>query len=204
MFRSNCKNFFAAPILASAMMLAATAHAQTTETIEGGRTTVTLSEAFVSALGTLGVTPGTVHPTRLENGVVNFPVTGGAIELTNAHGQILHSGGLTLTAGDTKVVLESFIIDTTGSAPIITGLVVANGTLLGRVPLFDLALPSGLTLPLKPHDGDLKLDKVGVTLDATAAGALNSVFHVSAFAKGFDIGTANVKLTLPFTCDHDD
>ncbi len=110
-----------APIVVLAMLVSANvASAQKTETIEGGRTTVVLSSSFVSALEGLAVTPGTVSPTRLYNGTVNFPVTGGALDLDTTLGQILHSGGLTLTAGKTEVTLQSFIIDTTGSKPVIT------------------------------------------------------------------------------------
>jgi len=103
----------------------------------------------------------------------------------------LHSGGLTLKAGDTKVALQSFIIDTT-TKPVITGLVVVNGKLLGRVPLFDLTLPAGFSLPLHLKENRLVLKGVGVTLDAQAAGALDAVFHVNAFTAGFPIGTAQV------------
>jgi hypothetical protein len=194
----------AAPIVALAMLVSANiASAQNTETIDGGRTTVTLASDFVSALGILGVTPGTVGPTELYNGRVNFPVTGGAIDLDTAVSQILHSGGLTLTAGQTKVTLQSFIIDTTG-APVITGLVSVNGKLLGRLPIFDLALPGGITLPLDPHHGRIIIRGVGVTLDSTAAGALNSVFNVSAFQGGFGIGTAKVIINLPVSDDEDE
>ncbi len=185
----------AMPILALAMLLPNRAVGQKTETIEGGRTTVSLANSFVSALGSLGVTPGTVSPSRLSDGKVSFPVIGGAIDLDTAAGQILHSGGLTLTAGPTKVTLQSFIIDTT-VAPVITGLVSVNGKLVGRLPLFDLTLPSGITLPLKPREGQLTLKGIDVTLDGVAAGALNSVFHVSAFKGGFVIGTAKTVVNL--------
>ncbi len=190
------------PALMAAVVLVGTsaASAQKTDTIEGGRTTVTLAGSFVSALGTLGVTPGTVSPTELRGAKVNFPITGGAIDLDTASAQILHSGGLTLTAGNNEVKLQSFIIDTTGTQPMITGLVVVNGKLLGRVALFNLALPSGLTLPLTPSYGVLDLKEVGVTLTATAASALNSVFGITALAGGLDIGTAHVVAILAH-CD---
>lgn len=193
----------AAPIVALAMLVSANyATAQKTETIEGGRTTVVLASSFVSALDSLGVTPGTVNPTRLYDGTADFPVTGGAVDLDTASSQILHSGGLTFTAGEIQVTLQSFIIDTTGT-PVITGLVSVDGKLLGRLPLFDLALPGGITLPLKPRDGQIVLKGVVVTLDRTAAGALNSVFHVSAFTGGFGIGTAKVIVDLPRCYDED-
>lgn len=193
----------AVPFAALALLASsADAFSQKTVTIETGRTTVALSNEFVSALGSLNVAPGTVALARLYKGTVNFPVTGGAIDLDTAAGQILHSGGLTLTAGQTKVTLQSFIIDST-IAPVITGLVSVDGKLLGRLPLFDLALPGGITLPLKPYDGQIILKGVGVSLDSAAAGALNSVFHVSAFKGGFGIGTAKVVIDLPGYDDDD-
>jgi len=188
---------FVVPIIVASSMIAAThVQAQDNKTVEGGRTTVHLSEGFVSALGSLGVNPGTVSPTKLKDGKVDFPITGGAIDLHSAVGQIIHSGGLTLTDGKTEVTLQSFIIDTTGAAPVITGLVAVDGKQLGRLPLFDLVLPEGFSTPLRPEFGFLVLKGVGVTLDNTAAGALNSVFKVSAFKKGFWIGTADVVTLL--------
>jgi hypothetical protein len=175
------------------LVLSASAAQARTKTIAFGRTTVTLSSGFVSALQTLGLTPGVVKPTALEEGKADFPVSGGAIDLETARGEISHIGGLTLTAGSTVVRLQSFTIDTTGSSPVLTGLVVVNDSLVGRLPLFNLQLPAGITLPLKPtHEGVLELKDVGVTLTSTAATALNGVFSTNALAGGFDIGTANV------------
>ena len=77
-----------------------------------------------------------------------------------------------LRRGSTTVRLESFIIDTTGAGGIVlTGLVSANGSVVGRIPLFDLTLPASfvdVTL--------IRLDGIGVTLRPEAAGALNAVF----------------------------
>jgi hypothetical protein len=140
-----------------------------------------------------------VGPTQLRDGVVNFPLTGGAVDLDTAKAQILHSGGLTLApasspeSAEPTVRLESFIIDTTGSAPVITGLVIVKGALIGRVPLFNLQLPAGIKLPLKTQDGQLVLDGVGVTLTSTAAHTLNSVFNVTTLKGDFHIGTAKVR-----------
>jgi hypothetical protein len=177
--------------IAFTTVLATQLPAQQTKTLFTGRTSVKLSSTFTSALTDLNVSVGRVFPTEVENGSVGFPVTGGAIDLDTASGNILHSGGLTLKAGDVKVALQSFIIDTTAK-PVITGLVVVNGKLVGRLPLFDLTLPAGFSLPLHLKENRLVLKGVGVTLDATAAGALNGVFNVNAFTPGFPIGTAQV------------
>ncbi|HMZ80736.1 MAG TPA: hypothetical protein PLL06_13620 [Acidobacteriota bacterium] len=166
-----------------------------TATLAGGKTSVTLSTDFVGALTTLGVAPDRVSPAKLKRGIASFPIPSGALDLSTAKGEIDHTGGLTLTAGSTRVQLLNFVIDTTGTTPVLTGLVVVNGTLLGRLPLFDLALPA-LTLPIQPGaNGRVTIGNVGVTLTETAAGALNQVFGVTAFVKGFNIGTAVVDAT---------
>lgn len=187
------KSLFPSVLALAATMIASTsAVSQQTHTLFSGRTSVKLSSTFTGALADLGVTPGRVFPTEIEDGVATFPVTGGAIDLDTASGNIVHSGGLTLKAGDTQVRLQSFIIDTTTGKPMITGLVVVNNKMIGRLPLFDLSLPPGFSLPLQLDEHRLALKGIGVTLDAQAAGALNAVFKVSAFKAGFPIGTAKV------------
>lgn len=167
------------------------ARAQRGVTAYSGATDVTLSSTFTGALASLDVKVGQVNPTMVSGATATFPITGGVIDLDTAVGNLVHSGGLTFEGGSTKVRLQSFIIDTTGS-PMITGIVVVNNKVVGRLPLFDLTLPAGFALPLKTHGNTLALKDVKVTLDAKAAAALNSVYSVSAFTAGFDIGTASV------------
>ncbi|WP_109487926.1 hypothetical protein [Occallatibacter savannae] len=197
--------FLAAPVAALAMLVSAhIASAQNTETVEAGHTIVTFSSDFISALGALDVAPGTVTPTRWHDGVVSFPINSGALDLDTAAGQLLHSGGLTLSsnADQTKVTLQSFILTTTGT-PVITALVSVNERLIGRMPLFRLTLPAGLTLPLAPSSGRIILNGVGLSLESGAATTLNSVFHVSAFQGGLPIGTAKVVIHLADDSDTD-
>lgn len=170
------------------------AFAQTVVT-QSGQTSVALSSDFLSALKSLGVTPGVLNPTTINSkAVVTFPITGGAVDAATAAGQITHSGGLTLTAGKTQVAIENFIIDTTGSSPVLTGIAAVNGGVAGAIPLFNLELPQGFKPPLKPVDGVLvNIKGVGVTLTSTAAATLNKVFNVTAFEAGLNIGTATVQ-----------
>jgi hypothetical protein len=93
--------------------------------------------------------------------------------------------------------LLNFTIDTMGNIPLLTGLVVANGAVVGRIPLFSLRLPSGFTPPIRPASGIfVELGNTAVELSADAATALNGVFGVSAFRQGFGIGTATVRALL--------
>jgi hypothetical protein len=103
-----------------------------------------------------------------------------------------HSGGLTLTRGGSQVVISDFIVDTTFS-PRLTGIATANGSIVGRIPLFNLALPQ-LVLPLQlpPAPETLLIEGNRVTLTAEAATTLNGAFGTSAFTSGFYIGIASV------------
>lgn len=186
---------------ATALLVCANAFGQNTKTVEAGWTSVKLSGDLVTALQTLGVTPGTIAPSKLRAGKVNFPVTAGAIDLKSLKGEIVHSGGLTLTAGNTQVRLQTFTIDTTGAAPVLTGLVTVNGALLGRIPLFDINL-SGSSV--RVNEGILTITRVGLTLNKAAAASLNQVFGVNAFSSGFPVGTAKVIAALDGSNeDHD-
>lgn len=174
----------------SAGILAAGAYGQT-RPLETGRTAVTLSSGFLAAASALGVTVTPVLPSSILTGVVSFPITGGTLDLGTARGEIDHSGGLELRAGSTRVQLLNFVIDTTAT-PRLTGMVVANGSVVGRVHLFDLTLPAGITLPLMPDNELLTIPNTAVKLSETAATALNALFNVTAFTPGFEIGTARV------------
>ena len=172
---------------------AATMMQAQTDQVELGRTSVTFSQEFGGTLIALGLSASAVSPATLQTGtgVATFPITEGAIELPTARAEINHAGGFILSNGSTQVRLENFTIDTT-STPVLTGLVVSNNSLVGRIAIFDLQLPSGLTLPLAPTaDGLVNLQGVGMKLDAAAASALNSAFSVTAFQAGSNVGTAN-------------
>lgn len=182
--------------LAAVLTLAQAAAFGQTKQMMFGTTSVNLSFAFTDALASLGVSAGTIGPGQMSGTTVSFPITAGEIDLSTAKGEIFHAGGLTLTAASTTVQLVNFTIDTTGMMPVLTGAVTANGTLVGRLPLFDLQL-SGVSVPLQPASGyGLTLSNVVVTLDAAAANALNGVFNVKAFVPGLSIGTATVKTAV--------
>jgi hypothetical protein len=172
--------------------LVAPVSARPTINIGSGQTRVQLSNDFIGALGALGLSAGAIGNSFLLSGVAGFPVTAGVLDLQNAKGEINHAGGLFLATRTTRVELTAFSIDTAAATPVLTGLVTVNGDFVGRVPLFRLELPA-LTLPLQPQAfNTLFIPGVKVTLSPEAAAALNSVFSVTAFTAGFNIGTASV------------
>jgi hypothetical protein len=157
-----------------------------------GATTVHLSSDFVNALTALNLTPGRVFPAALGGGRITFPITDGTLERQTLRGEIIHNGGLTLTRENTEVKLKSFIIDTSGEGIILTGLVSANGTVVARIPLFDLQLTSNV-FNTSFSFRRVALNDVLVTLRPEAADALNGVFQTNAFVPGFNIGTARLR-----------
>lgn len=184
---------FRAAVLAAALAFAA-GHASAAPTVStvGGDTRVTLSSTFLNALDSLGVTASPSFPASIRNGNARFPIPAGEIDAATFKGEIVHGGGLNLSAGALTVNISSFVIDTTGSTPVLTGLAKVNDSLVGRIILFDLALNAAPQVQSFGRYGTLRIKDVSVTLNAEAAATLNTVFNVTAFSAGIPIGTARV------------
>jgi hypothetical protein len=178
--------------LALSLAVASTANAAPTLSTFAGATRVELSSTFTGALSSLGVSVSREFPAYVSGSVAAFPIPGGEIDLSNAKGEIVHSGGLNLKAGNLTVTLSSFVIDTTGSAPKLTGIVKANDSIVGRITLFDLKLNAAPEAKESYGLTNIKIADVDVTLAAEAATALNDAFKVTAFVAGLPIGKAKV------------
>ena len=148
-----------------------------------GATTLTLDEGALDALTSLGVAPAPLAPARAEGADVSFPITRGRVDAKTLAGTIRHTGGLSLTKGDTRVELRNFVIDTKRAV-----LTARAGD--ARLAILDLDL-SHVTVARKQRR--LTVGGVSATLTQGAADALNAAFGTDAFAKGQLIGTAVVK-----------
>ena len=169
----------------------------------GGSTAVALDATFVGALGTLGLTPGTLGNATLADGSVSFPITGGTVTVFDkssgyrpyVQGTLLHqNSGLSLTAGGTTVELTNFTVDP-GTPARLFGDVAVNGQqAAASAPLFDL---NGSTLnPISMDaEGNAVLQGTTVELSPEAAALLNTTFGTDALAGGLVIGIATI--TVP-------
>lgn len=187
------RNTLTATVLGAALATASlAAQASPSEGTTGGHTNVTLAPSFLSALQSLGVTPGAISPGSIQakNNATHavFPIIAGVFDLGSVAGEIDHGGGLSLTSGTTRVDLTSFAIDLSGSAPVLTGIVTADGNFVGRIPLFDLGLSA---VKLSSNEAAVLIKGVALTLDPAAATALSGVFHTTVPAH-LAVGTANV------------
>ena len=166
----------------------------------GGSTAVALDANFVSALGTLGLTPGTIGGATLTDGSISFPITGGTVTVFDkssgyrpyVQGTLLHqNSGLSLTAGGTTVELTNFTVDP-GTPARLFGDVAVNGQqAAASAPLFDL---DGTTLnPISmDSSGNAVLQGTTVKLSPEAAGLLNQTFGTDALKAGLVIGVATI------------
>lgn len=154
-----------------------------------GATTLEVDPGTLSALGGLGVAPGAVAPATLEGATYSFPITSSLFS-TLRTGIVRHSGGISLTAGATTVLLTEFEIN------------LVRRQLFGKVngagPVALLDLDYGRLGP-SFRGGRLAVGPVGTTLTQGAAEALNGAFGVTAFTDQTVLGTATINYQLfPF------
>lgn len=167
-------------------LIAAPAAGAATARLDGGATTLAVNPAVANALKDAGIALSVLKPATAGAKGIAFPISGGAIDPDTAAGTIKHTGGLALTAGDTRVALRNFRIE-----------VGKKATLSAKVGKARLAI---LNLDLSGAKVSRKGSRTTVAgvvakLTGGAAKALNQAFGTSAFAKGLVLGTATVRAT---------
>jgi hypothetical protein len=127
----NCKEHEAMKAVVTGPLLTAglavgTVRAAPTAIVEGGVTRVTLAPELVQALSERSIAPSAVAPANLnaKSGRVSLPIPGGALDLQDLAGNLLHLGGLVLSSADTRVALLYPIVDTTDGHPVLSSLVL--------------------------------------------------------------------------------
>ena len=165
--------------------------------LTGQNTSVKLDAGFVSALGTLKLTPGVEGTAKLTDGSLVFPITGGNVKYFTpgsvtpyVQGDIKHDGsGFSLTGGDTKVTITNLDIDPGVSK--VYGDVAVNGkNAATHVSVFGL---DGTTLqPLQTSGDTAILTGTTVHLSGEAAGLLDSTFKTTAVKADLLVGVATI------------
>jgi hypothetical protein len=171
------------------------------KTLTGQATSVALDPGFVSALGTLKLTPGLIGTAKMSGTTVSFPITGGNATIYKkgsvnpyVQGTIDHNGsGLSLTGGGITVKLQNFVVHP-GKNSNLTGQVVAGGKTMNDVKLFDLD-GSTLKTPTISSAGVATLTGTRVLVSAGAAQLLDTTFKTTAVKAGLLVGVATIKAT---------
>jgi hypothetical protein len=177
------------------VLLAAPQAQAATLRLDGIGTTLTTDTGTTQALWDAGiiplpVAPSTVSPTT-QAALYTFPITTGRVDAKTTAGFIKHSGGLLLARFDagtwTALNLTKFTINITG-APNLTAIV--NGG--SRVEIATLDLGNAKIKTFAKNGRIYRTVKdVGVTLNATAMGAINDTFGTS-LPSSVKLGTADV------------
>jgi hypothetical protein len=180
----------------SLMVLVAAPQAQAAKVrLDGMRTTLTTDPGTTSALFGAGIIPFPMKPSWItptsDAARYTFPVTGGTVDAETLAGRIHHSGGLLLAQRDgmgwKALSLGKFTIHVTGK-PYLSAIV--NGG--KRLAIADLDLGDAqIKRYAKGGRAYVSIRNVGVTLNATAMGAINATFG-TALPDNVKLGTANV------------
>jgi hypothetical protein len=185
-----------AVVVTLALATTVAAKAQQATTVEYGRSILVFNPAFTSGIAGLGATLGGVGFSSVDStGTIVFPVVNGVVDLQTGSGEVQHLGGISVNANGIAMRLQNFVIDTT-KAPVLTALLVVNNQLIGRIPLFDLVVPPGTSLPLPTTVGVLQLNGFAVTMDPTGAATINGIFGAPAVYGGQPVGTLNLYAVL--------
>jgi hypothetical protein len=180
----------------SLVLLAAAPQAQAAKVnLDGVRTTLTTDPGTTSALFGAGIIPFPMKPSWItptsDAARYTFPVTSGRVDAKTLAGRINHSGGLLLAQRDgmgwKALSLGKFTIHVTGK-PYLSATV--NGG--KRLAIADLDLGDAkIRKYTKGGRAYVSIKNVGVTLNATAMGAVNATFG-TALPDNVELGTANV------------
>ena len=179
---------FAAALLALALSAppAQSAERSATTPVTGGYTLLKLDAGTAAVLADAGVRIKATGPAIGPAGSTTFafPIVGGEVNKKQLSGRIVHSGGLAISAGNTKLVVKRFVVDL--DRGVLTAKVAGADV---RIPLLRLGAVTG---GVQASPGLLLLKDVNVRLSATAAQALNQTFNTDLFEAGLPIGKATV------------
>jgi hypothetical protein len=188
---------FASAIVALVVLALSATAAQSSEQHNGnadelnGKTWLKIDKDTAAALSDAGVkveaTGAAVGPTDERPYTFAFPIVGGKVDKDPLGGKIVHSGGLSFSAGSEEVVVKRFVIDL--DRGVLTAKVAGTGQ---RIALLRLGAPESA----KVGSERIVLKGVDAKLTSQAAEALNEAFDTDLFAGGLLIGEATVNAEI--------
>ncbi len=184
--------------VAAAMTAAAVALPAQTKTVTQGHATFS-SSSFLKYVASFDVSVTDLGGIAAVNTPETFPVTEGQLDLKTGAGEIATLGGYILSGNGNTVRIVDLTLDSTNpSSPVVTALFIVNDILVGRRPLYQVTVPAGITLPLKPQGSLEQLNGLGLTLTQAAANTLNNAIIISepVLLPGESGGTVDVSAVL--------
>jgi hypothetical protein len=161
-----------------------------------GKTWLKIDKGTAAALSDAGVeveATGAAEGPTAKRPYFTFPIVGGKVDKDPPSGRIVHSGGLSFSAGSNSVVVKRFVIEL--DRGVLTAKVAGTGQ---RIALLRLGTLDGV----KVGDGRIVLRGVDARLTNQAAAALNEALDTDLFAGGLLIGEATVIAKIGEGEDH--
>lgn len=153
--------------------------------LTGGSTTLAFNAATQATLGQLGVSVAPTAPASTDAaGALEFPVTGGVLDVETASGTIEHGGGISLTAAARRVDLTTPTV-TFADTPQL-------GVTYSGAPIAIADLSVDGEPDVDPAARTITANITAARLTTTAATAINGFFPNTALRAGTDIGTATL------------
>jgi hypothetical protein len=173
-----------AALLSMSVAVAATAKSKKSSKVAiKGTTTLALDSGAAAALESLGITAAPIAPATAGDAGLAFPITSARLNGKTLAGSIPHTGGISLTKGETVVNLERFTIKIDKSQDLTARV---GGS---RVSILNLDLSDAKITKTKKQ---VTVAGVKATLTKAAADALNAAFGTDAFKEGLLLGDATV------------
>jgi len=178
------------------LCLLSVAFASPTARITSGTTTVALTRSFALATHGTGIFASLGAPASQRNGLLRFKIREGQIDTVNLRGELIHEGGIRFSNGTNLIEFYNFILDTTGSTPILFAFVRKNNSVVGRLPLFTIRFVDPI---LSRSYRYITLPNSPMILRGEAASILNDAFNTNIFNTHTEVGTADITARLTYS-----
>lgn len=180
----------------AALAPAAVLHAQNTHAIVYGTATVILTPAVLQQFAALGVSVTDLSRARIENGTNVLPALEGAIDLDTSYNEVAYGGGYQFKSGSTTVQVRDLTLDLMGPSAVFYGIVIENGTFVGREAIFSIVATGAPTLPIVPVNGTISHNGLLLSFEQPFVSVVNNAFGNSGLTSTAQIGKLNLYSVL--------
>ncbi len=182
-------------LAAFAALAPAVLHAQT-ESIVYGRATIVLTPAVLQQFAALGITVTDLSPAPMQNGVNILPALEGAIDLQTAFNEVIYAGGYQIKFGTTAIQVRNLTLDLIGSSAVFSGIIIQNGTFVGREAIFSINAQGPPSLPIVPDHGTISHNGLSLSFEQPFVNLINSAAGNSGLNTTTQIGTLDLYSVL--------
>ncbi len=180
---------------AVALLAPAALHAQT-ELIVYGRATIVLAPAVMQQFAALGVRVTDLSRAPIQNGTNILPALEGAIDLQTAANEVVYAGGYQIKIAGATIEIRNLTLDLVGSSAVFSGIVIENGTFVGREAIFAISPQGPPSLPIVPEHGTINHNGLSLNFEQPFVNLINSAVANSGLNTTTPIGTLDLYSVL--------